>query len=402
YAILLRNETDKWIGIYKFVNLSPHIPALFVSIGIGIGSFYLIWNFLPKWNDHVVDLEHSSSTLTSNVSNNAIKYVKLSNNNKFSFRRSIFGIIFTTITTAIDFIFLENGSKTASPRKPRTIAVEDDQSIPSDSAHFHVCALYTKIVYLSTTQPPKATLSKVEIQTLATSNDPSISFAKPANVRSEVWTNYSQVYYKTEGLDYIICLQCRVVLKWISENARQRTISSYCPQSSLSKECPVIQKRIREACAEYCAVGGHPFESVAGAEFINLTKQLINAGATLGTSVIANELITTSSHYRIHYGGLSLHYIDAQLNLRVFTLACRAYDYTTQHSINIRLFVDKILEEFNLPLNDHVFIVTDNENKMKSAFKDDVKRIGCSAHYINKVLEHASKNDSINCDAVCQ
>ncbi|CAM4849075.1 unnamed protein product [Rotaria magnacalcarata] len=112
YAILLRNETDKWIGIYKFVNLSPHIPALFVSIGIGIGSFYLIWNFLPKWNDHVVDLEHSSSTLTSNVSNNAIKYVKLSNNNKFSFRRSIFGIIFTTITTAIDFIFLENGSKT--------------------------------------------------------------------------------------------------------------------------------------------------------------------------------------------------------------------------------------------------------------------------------------------------
>ncbi|CAF1085848.1 unnamed protein product [Rotaria magnacalcarata] len=184
-------------------------------------------------------------------------------------------------------------------------------------------ALYTKIVYLSTTPPPKATLSKVEIQTLATSNDPSISFAKPANVRSEVWTNYSQVYYKTEGLDYIICLQCRVVLKWISENG-------------------------------------------------------------------------------IHYGGLSLHYIDAQLNLRVFTLACRAYDYTTQHSINIRLFVDKILEEFNLPLNDHVFIVTDNENKMKSAFKDDVKRIGCSAHYINKVLEHASKNDSINCDAVCQ
>ncbi|CAF2103299.1 unnamed protein product, partial [Rotaria magnacalcarata] len=351
YAILLRNETDKWIGIYKFVNLSPHIPALFVSIGIGIGSFYLIWNFLPKWNDHVVDLEHSSSTLTSNVSNNAIKYVKLSNNNKFSFRRT----------------------------------------------------LYTKIVYLSTTQPPKATLSKVEIQTLATSNDPSISFAKPANVRSEVWTNYSQVYYKTEGLDYIICLQCRVP-KSISTTlpARQRTISSYCPQSSLSKECPVIQKRIREACAEYCAVGGHPFESVAGAEFINLTKQLINAGATLGTSVIANELITTSSHYRIHYGGLSLHYIDAQLNLRVFTLACRAYDYTTQHSINIRLFVDKILEEFNLPLNDHVFIVTDNENKMKSAFKDDVKRIGCSAHYINKVLEHASKNDSINCDAVCQ
>ncbi|CAF3367041.1 unnamed protein product [Rotaria socialis] len=121
---------------------------------------------------------------------------------------------------------------------------------------------------MSIIKPPKSTLSKVEIQALVTLNDPSISFAKPANVRSEVWTNYSQVYYKNEGLDYIICSQCKVVLKWISENGtrvmshhnctkqksasttpvRQRTISSYCRQSSLSKECPVIQKHITEAC----------------------------------------------------------------------------------------------------------------------------------------------------------
>ncbi|CAF3699139.1 unnamed protein product [Rotaria socialis] len=121
---------------------------------------------------------------------------------------------------------------------------------------------------MSITRPSKSTLSKVEIQALVTLNNLSISFAKPANVRSEVWTNYSQVYYKNEGLDYIICSQCKVVLKWISENGtrvmshhnctkqkststapvRQRTISSYCRQSSLSKEWPVIQKRITEAC----------------------------------------------------------------------------------------------------------------------------------------------------------
>jgi hypothetical protein len=91
----------------------------------------------------------------------------------------------------------------------------------------------------------------------------------------------------------------------------------------------------------------------------------------------------------IHYGGLSLHFIDSQLHLRVFTLACQAYDYETQHAINIRSFVERVLEEFGLYLTDDIFIVSDNENKMKCAFKDGVKRVGCSAHYLNKILQHA-------------
>ncbi|CAM4982252.1 unnamed protein product [Rotaria socialis] len=47
-------------------------------------------------------------------------------------------------------------------------------------------------------------------------------------------------------------------------------------------------------------------------------------------------------------------------------------------------------------VNDRVFMITDNENKMKSAFKDNVERIGCSAHYINKVLEHSFMKESIH------
>jgi hypothetical protein len=101
----------------------------------------------------------------------------------------------------------------------------------------------------------------------------------------------------------------------------------------------------------------------------------------------------------VHYGGLSLHYIDEQLQLRVFTLACQAYDYESQHAINLRSFANKILEEFGLFMNDRVFIVTDNENKMKSAFKDDVQRVGCSAHYLNKILQHAFTINGIKCDA---
>ncbi|CAF4341287.1 unnamed protein product, partial [Rotaria sordida] len=71
---------------------------------------------------------------------------------------------------------------------------------------------------MSSTNSTKSTLSKAEIQGVVTSNDPSISFKKPTGVRSEFWTNYSQVYHKNIVQDYIICLQRRAVLKWISEN----------------------------------------------------------------------------------------------------------------------------------------------------------------------------------------
>ncbi|CAF1487478.1 unnamed protein product [Rotaria sordida] len=77
----------------------------------------------------------------------------------------------------------------------------------------------------------------------------------------------------------------------------------------------------------------------------------------------------------IHYSGLIIHFIDSQWHLHVFTLACQAYDYETQHVIHIRSFIDK------------------------SAFKDDVKRIECSVHHINIVLQHAFIYDDIQCDA---
>lgn len=164
---------------------------------------------------------------------------------------------------------------------------------------------------MSSTKPSNSSLSKADIQMLVATNDPSISFVKPTSVRSKCWTNYSQVHHQNVALDYVICLECKAVLKWTSENGtrvmnhhkcikskslsstptRQRTISSYCQQPSLSKECSSIKKRILDACVEYCALDGRSFESVAGTGFINLAKQLVCAGAILGTSIGADELL---------------------------------------------------------------------------------------------------------------
>ena len=43
--------------------------------------------------------------------------------------------------------------------------------------------------------------------------------------------------------------------------------------------------------------------------------------------------------------------------------------------------------------------MTDNENKMKSASKNDCISIGCSAHYLNKLLQHAFTNNNTKCRA---
>ena len=188
---------------------------------------------------------------------------------------------------------------------------------------------------LINSEKPVSVLSKAELQSLVTSDDPLISFKKPLNKRSECWTSYSQIYYSNNPQDYIVCLQCKCVLKWVKDHGtrvmthhncpksktvlstttttptRQRSISSYCTQPSTLKECPLIQKRITEACVEYCAVDARSFESVRGIGFQNLAKQLVNAGATLGTSIDISKLLphpSTVSTRLIFYIGFN-HYI---------------------------------------------------------------------------------------------
>lgn len=58
------------------------------------------------------------------------------------------------------------------------------------------------------------------------------------------------------------------------------------------------------------------------------------------------------------------------------------------------------MEEFGLKINEDIFVVSDNEPKMISAFKEDAMRVGCSAHYINKVIEHAFELDEALCAGV--
>ena len=107
-------------------------------------------------------------------------------------------------------------------------------------------------------------------------------------------------------------------------------------------------------------------------------------------------LSTTS----LHYCGIRLHFVDDNYYVRMFVLACKLYNLPNQQAHNIRDFVNTVVEEFGLKVNEDMFVVWDNEPKMVCAFKDDTRRVGCSVHYINKVLEHAFELDESLCVGV--
>ena len=102
----------------------------------------------------------------------------------------------------------------------------------------------------------------------------------------------------------------------------------------------------------------------------------------------------------LHYGGVSLHFVDSKFHLKMFVLACKLYDLPNQKSQNIRDFINTIVEELSLKITEDIFVVSDNEPKMVCAFRNDATRVGCSAHYLNKVIEHAFELDKPLCVGV--
>ncbi|CAF4450084.1 unnamed protein product [Rotaria socialis] len=109
----------------------------------------------------------------------------------------------------------------------------------------------------------------------------------------------------------------------------------------------------------------------------------------------------------ISFCGIALSHLNEELQLHVFVLGCFPYDHDNQTANQIRQFVDCKLMEFNLSLDNNKFVVSDDANKMKSAFKDSCIRIGCSIHYVNKQLEYCFTIDIVDkapvkCDIVQQ
>ncbi|CAF1482810.1 unnamed protein product [Rotaria sp. Silwood1] len=301
-----------------------------------------------------------------------------------------------------------------------------------------------------------ASLSKSDIEKLIRNRDPSVSYAKPKKAFSEHWNNYSQVFVNGIPQHYICCSNCENLLAWKtgdgSTNLKKH--SQYCRDKSPGNQQLVtkfmssnngnnerlirmIKKNLITAAAEFCAIDNRPFSLIQGNGFQHLANAIYGARRALSAfnpiesllpdrTTISREIdriffedraklinliqsvkqyfITidfwTEPYTKIGYGGLSIHYFDDKFGLNVFILCCKAYKLPNQQANNVRLFTENILRSFSLELDKNTFIVCDNENKMRAAFRHGAVRVGCSAHFLNKIVEHSLTLPTIGCDDI--
>jgi hypothetical protein len=104
---------------------------------------------------------------------------------------------------------------------------------------------------------------------------------------------------------------------------------------------------------------------------------------------IAKKFFFVVSHEGLSYCGLSLGHVDLEFQSKTFLIGCYPYEMENKRAPTIRSFLDNILNEFGLKLNQEIFVMSDNEPTMKCAFSSNCKRIGCSDHYLNKQMQHA-------------
>lgn len=98
----------------------------------------------------------------------------------------------------------------------------------------------------------------------------------------------------------------------------------------------------------------------------------------------------------ISYCGIALRYVGDDYQLFTFILGCFPYNEINHSAQRVRAFVDKKLEEYKLKLDAAKYVVTDNEPKMLSTFRDQCSHVGCADHYLNKQLQHAFESDEIH------
>lgn len=121
-------------------------------------------------------------------------------------------------------------------------------------------------------------------------------------------------------------------------------------------------------------------------------------------SFIVKSSFPCAFYKGLPYCSLSLGYVDLQFQLQTFLIGCYPYQMENKHAPTIRSFIDTVLNELGLKLNQEKFFMSDNEPTMKCTFNSNCKRVGCSDHYLNKQMQHAFTSkiidgENFNCES---
>ncbi|CAF3196992.1 unnamed protein product [Rotaria socialis] len=216
------------------------------------------------------------------------------------------------------------------------------------------------------------------------------------------------------------------------------------PNPNLNNEIELeLEPEPRTVRTELPNANGRAFHLLKGSGFIRLAKELFNSGKllSLSTNIQIEDLLpnpTTISrnidrlytYYKeklidlcrsmdsfcltvdfwtepytgLSYCGLSLGHVDLQFQPQTFLIGCYPYQMENKRAPTIRSFIDTVLNEFGLKLNQEKFVMSDNEPTMKCTFNSNCKRVGCSDHYLNKQMQHAFTStiidgENVNCES---
>ncbi|CAF3585805.1 unnamed protein product [Rotaria sp. Silwood1] len=215
---------------------------------------------------------------------------------------------------------------------------------------------------------------------------------------------------------------------WQYDASCKKDTSSDTTQSSITvyyghKKLPVLpeklKKEITDAYVDFVVLDGRPFEIASGTRFKHFLQVVYDAGKSSSSlqsinisdylphpTTVSVQVMTLKLNYfiilvGIHFCGVTIHATDSDFYLHSFCLCCKPYTPENQTAPNIRKFIDEILSEYGLSLNTNSFIITDNEPKIIAALRG-TNRVGCSDHYINKILEHSFTLSKSGCVEVIQ
>ncbi|CAF1537198.1 unnamed protein product [Rotaria sp. Silwood1] len=230
------------------------------------------------------------------------------------------------------------------------------------------------------------------------------------------------------------------ILSVREEASCKKDTSSNTTQSSITvyygyKKPPVLpenlKKEITDAYVDFVVLDSRPFEIASGTRFKHFLQVVYDAGKSSSSlqsinisdylphpTTVSVQVMTlnwcktldsytvivdmwTEEYSGIHFCGVTIRATDSDFYLHSFCLCCKPYTPENQTAPNIRKFIDEILSEYGLSLNTNSFIITDNEPKIIAALRG-TNRVGCSDHYINKILEHSFTLSKSGCVEVIQ
>ncbi|CAF3071012.1 unnamed protein product [Rotaria sp. Silwood2] len=303
-------------------------------------------------------------------------------------------------------------------------------------------------------------LARNELERLIKQNDLSITLkqVEQTDRASSFWSQFNLICVNKIVQNFVICNICQTIItyrsatgtgglkkhsisckKTSSPKATQSTITTY--YGKKPSIVPVkLKKQITDAYVDFILLDSRPFKIVSDVGFRQLLQIVYNAGkcsSNLGVLDFADALphpttvsrqidqiydvrkkqlvdwcrtldtyaitvdMWTEKFSGIHFCGVTIRHVDINFYLHSYCLGCKPYTLANQTASNVRKFLDDLLLEYGLSLNENSFITTDNEPKMIAALRG-ANRIGCADHYINKILEHSFTISNSNCTEVIQ